>query len=103
MLSLLTSLAQNWGRNTTAVYNMVQSNQAFSANEAVANHVADGSANSLNDTLSQLGLSGNPQITLSEDLYEQIISALSNSILDGILFLVGVIAIVLDIYHQPSC
>ena len=99
MLSLLTSLAEKWGRNTTAVYNMVQSNQAFSANEAVAIHVADGTANSLSDALNQLGLSGNPQVTLSEDLYEQIISALSNATLDGILFLVGVIAIVLDIYH----
>ena len=99
MLSLLTSLAENWGRNTTAVYGMVQSNQAFTANQAVAIHVADGSANSLSDALNQLGLSGNPQVHLSEDLYEQIISALSNATLDGILFLVGVIAIVLDIYH----
>jgi membrane-bound serine protease (ClpP class) len=99
MLSLLTSLAENRGRNTTAIYNMVQSNQAFSANEAVAIHVADGTANSLNAALSQLGLSGNPQVSLSEDLYEQIISALSNSILDGILFLVGVIAVVLDVFH----
>ncbi len=99
MLSLLTSLAENWGRNTTAVYDMVQSNQAFSANQAVAVHVADGSANSLSDALNQLGLSGNPQVHLSEDLYEQIISALSNATLDGILFLIGIIAIVLDIYH----
>ncbi len=99
MLSLLTSLAQTWGRNTTAVYDMVQSNQAFSANQAVAIHVADGSANSLSNALSQLGLSGNPQVILGEDLYEQIISALSNATLDGILFLVGIIAIVLDIYH----
>jgi membrane-bound serine protease (ClpP class) len=99
MLSLLTSLAENWGRNTTAVYSMVQSNQAFTANQAVAIHVADGSANSLSEALNQLGLSGNPQLPLSEDLYEQIISALSNATLDGILFLIGVIAIVLDIYH----
>jgi membrane-bound serine protease (ClpP class) len=99
MLSLLTSLAENWGRNTTAVYDMVQSNQAFSANQAIAIHVADGSANSLSDALSQLGVSGNSQVHLSEDVYEQIISALSNSVLDGILFLLGVIAIVLDFYH----
>ncbi len=99
MLDYLTSLAENWGRNTTAVFYMVQSDQAFSANEAVAVHVADGTANSLSDALNQLGLSGNPQVSLSEDLYEQIISALSNSILDGILFLVGIIAIVLDVYH----
>jgi membrane-bound serine protease (ClpP class) len=38
-------------------------------------------------------------VNLSEDPYEQIISALSNPTLDGILFLVGIIAIVLDIYH----
>ncbi|HUK84945.1 MAG TPA: NfeD family protein [Candidatus Acidoferrum sp.] len=99
MLSLLTSLAEDWGRNTTAVYGMVQSNQAFSANQAVAIHIADGSAASLSDALNQLGLSGNHQAILSEDLYEQIISALSNATLDGILFLVGIIAIVLDIYH----
>ncbi|MGD0070354.1 MAG: nodulation protein NfeD [Candidatus Bathyarchaeia archaeon] len=99
MLDYLTSLAENWGRNTTAVFYMVQSDQAFSANEAVAVHVADGTASSLSDALNQLGLSGNPQVSLSEDLYEQIISALSNSILDGILFLVGIIAVVLDVYH----
>ena len=99
MLDYLTSLAENWGRNTTAVFYMVQSDQAFSANEAVAVHVADGTANSLSDALNQLGLSGNPQVSLSEDLYEQIISALSNAILDGILFLVGIIAVVLDVYH----
>ena len=99
MLDYLTSLAENWGRNTTAVFYMVQSDQAFSANEAVAVHVADGTASSLSDALNQLGLSGNPQVSLGEDLYEQIISALSNSILDGILFLVGIIAVVLDVYH----
>ncbi len=99
MLSLLTSLAENWGRNTTAVYEMVQSNQAYTANQAVAIHVADGSANSLSEALDHLGLSGNPQVQLSENLYEQLISTLSNATLDGILFLVGIIAIVLDIYH----
>ena len=98
-LTLLTSLAENWGRNTTAIYDMVQSNQAFTAKEAVAIHVADGSANSLSDALNQLGLSANSQVHLNEDIYEQIISALSNATLDGILFLVGVIAIVLDVFH----
>jgi membrane-bound serine protease (ClpP class) len=99
MLSLLQSLANDWGRNVTAAYNMVQYNQAFTANDAVANHVADGSASSLSDALNQLGLSGNPQVTLSESVYEQFLSVLSNATLDGILFLIGVIAIVLDIYH----
>jgi membrane-bound serine protease (ClpP class) len=99
MLSLLTSLAQNWGRNTTAAFDMVQSNQAFSANQAVEVHVADGTADSLASALTQLGLSSNPQSPLSENLYEQLVSTLSNTTLDGILFLIGIIAIVLDIYH----
>lgn len=99
MLNYMTSLAENWGRNTTAVFNMVQYNQAFSANQAVAVHVADGKAASLTDALNQLGLSSNPQVSLTEDVYEQIISALSNATLDGILFLIGVIAIVIDVYH----
>ena len=99
MLDYMTSLAENWGRNTTAVYEMVQYDQAYSANEAVAVHVADGTADSFSTALAQLGLSNNPQQNLGENLYEQLISALSNSILDGILIILGVIAIVLDIYH----
>ncbi len=99
MLDYMTSLAEKWGRNTTAIYEMVQYDQAFSANEAVEVHVADGTADSFSAALTQFGLSNNPQEKLSESIYEQIISALSNSILDGILILLGVIAIVLDIYH----
>jgi membrane-bound serine protease (ClpP class) len=99
MLDYLTSLAETWGRNTTAVFYMVQADEAFSANEAVAIHVANGRASSLEDALNSLGLSLNPQENLSENLYEQILSVLSNTILDGVLFLIGVIAIVIDVYH----
>ncbi len=99
MLSYMQSLAQEWGRNLTAIYNMVQYNQAYSANDAIGNNVANGIANSLTDAINQLGLSGHPQEVLSESIYEQVISALSNPTLDGILFLIGIIAIVIDIYH----
>ncbi len=99
MLNYLTSLASNWGRNTTAVYYMVQSDEAFSAQDAVANHVADGTADSLSDALNQLGLSANPQVTLSESFYEQTLSVLSDSTLDGILILLGIVAIVIDFFH----
>ncbi len=99
MLDYLTSLAERWGRNSTAIFQMVQAEEAFTADEAVANHVADGKASSLIDALSQLDLSANPETTISENLYEQLISALSNPILDGILFLLGFIAIVLDAFH----
>ena len=78
---------------------MVYSDQAFSTTQAVAFHVADGTANSLSDALSIWGLSGNPQVTLSENLYEQLLSALSNTTLDGILFLIGIVAVVIDFFH----
>jgi membrane-bound serine protease (ClpP class) len=78
---------------------MVQNDEAFTASQAIAYHIADGFANSLGDVISNLGLSGAQQSTLNESLYDQFISALSNSILDGILILLGIVAIVLDVFH----
>ena len=99
MISLMQGLAQQWERNPNATANMVISDIAYSANDAVSLNVVNGIANSLSDAISQWGLSANPQVTLSENLYEQLLSALSNTILDGILFLVGIVAIVLDFLH----
>lgn len=99
MLKLMVSLAQKWGRNVTAAYFMVQGDQAFSADEALKFHVINGIANSLADVLTKLGLSSYQQVTISEDLYEQFISTISNPILDGFLILIGILAIVIDIYH----
>jgi membrane-bound serine protease (ClpP class) len=99
MIETMESLATDWGRNVTAVFNMVYADQAFSTSQAVAYHVVDGTANSLSDALSIWGLSGNPQVTLGENFYEQLLSALSNTTLDGILFLIGIVAIVLDFFH----
>jgi membrane-bound serine protease (ClpP class) len=99
MLSLLVGLAQKWGRNSTAAYNMVQNDVAYSADEALRYHIINAQANSLDEAINDLGLTERTQITLNESIYEQFISALSNPILDGILILIGVIAIVLDIQH----
>ena len=99
MLNYMEGLATEWGRNITAAQNMVLQDEAFSWTEALDNHVADGSASSLNEVLSDVGLTGAPQVTLSESLYDQFISALSNSTLDGILILLGIIAIAIDFYH----
>jgi membrane-bound serine protease (ClpP class) len=99
MLKLMVSLADKWGRNSTAAYNMVQQDEAFSASEAFTYHLIDGLADSLGDVINRLGLSGTQQVTLNESLYNQFISALSNPTLDGILILLGILAIVLDIYH----
>jgi membrane-bound serine protease (ClpP class) len=98
-LGTMQSLAEKWGRNGTAASDMVQNDEAFSASEAVNFHLVDGIANSLSDVIIRLGLSDKQQVTLSESLYNQFISALSNPILDGILILLGIVAIVLDVFH----
>ena len=99
MLALMTSLAQEWGRNTTAAFDMVQADQAYSALDAYRNHVVDGLASSLSQVIEDVNLTGKPQTVLNESLYEGFLSTLSNSTLDGILILLGIVVIVLDFYH----
>jgi len=99
MLKLMVGLAQKWGRNATTAYYMVQADEAFSADEAFRYHIVDGLANSISEVLNKVGLSGSQQVFLNENLYDQFISAISNPILDGILLLLGVLAIVIDIQH----
>jgi membrane-bound serine protease (ClpP class) len=99
MLSEMVSLADKWGRNSTAAYDMVQYDEAFTASQALANHLVDGSANSLSEVITQLGLSGAQQVTQSESVYNQFLSAISDPTLDGILILLGIVLIVLDFFH----
>lgn len=99
MLQLLVSLADKWGRNATAAYAMVNSDVAYSTNDAVAYHVVDGRAGSLQEALSTFGLAGESTNVTSEGVYDQILSALSDATLDGILILVGTLAITIDLYH----
>jgi membrane-bound serine protease (ClpP class) len=99
MIKLMVGLAQKWNRNATAAYNMVYGDQAFSADQAYEFHISNGFANSLSQALGELGLGNKPVVTLSESVYEQFLSALSNTEVDGILILVGELAIVIDIYH----
>ena len=98
MLKLLVGLAEKWGRNTTAAYQMVKIDLAFSTAEALKYHVIDGSANSLDEALSDLGLTGE-KIVIGESWYDQFLSFLSNSTVDGILMLIGIMAIYIDIQH----
>jgi membrane-bound serine protease (ClpP class) len=99
LLQVLVSQAERWNRNSTAAYYMVIADQAFSTDDAIANHVVDGGANSLDQALSILGLSGLPTQTLNESIYEQALSALSDSTIDGLLILLGIIAILIEFYH----
>jgi membrane-bound serine protease (ClpP class) len=99
MLSLMVSLAQANGRNVTAVNQMVLNDVAYSYTDALAYHVADSSSNSLGQTLQMLGLSSASVVTISENPTEQLLSFLSNPTVDGIVLLLGIIAIALDFLH----
>lgn len=99
MIDLMVSLAQEWGRNSTAAYDMVYSDEAFTASNATSIGLINGVSNSLNQSLAVWNLQGNPQVTLSENFYEQFLSAISNSTLDGILILLGIVALCLEFFH----
>jgi membrane-bound serine protease (ClpP class) len=98
-LKLMVSLATRWGRNATSAYNMVYSDQAYSAEEAYRYHLVNGIANSLTEALDKLGLSSKEVVIVEENAYEQFLSVVSNPILAGILVMLGVLAIVIDLYH----
>ncbi len=99
MISLMEGLAAKWGRNVTAAFYMVYGDQSFYANQAYSVGIINGLSPSLSQALSTWGLSGLPIVSVSESLYDQTLSVLSNTTVDGILILIGELAIVLDIYH----
>jgi membrane-bound serine protease (ClpP class) len=98
-LSLMTTLAQEHGRNVTAAAQMAQNNTAFTGQQAVQYHLVDGYAGSISQVLQIVNDSGAPIVTVSEDLTEQTLGFLSNSTVDGIFLLLGIVAIALDFLH----
>jgi membrane-bound serine protease (ClpP class) len=98
MISLMVSLAEKWGRNSTAAQAMVVSDVAYSASDAYRFHLTEGNATTLQGALSQFGLGPNYTV-VQEGAYQQLLSALSDPNLFGILILLGAFAIVLDLWH----
>ena len=98
MLSLMVSLAEKWGRNSTAAQAMVLSDVAYSSADAYRFHLTEGNATTLQVALSQFGLGPNYTV-VQEGAYDQLLSALSDPNLNGILIFLGALAIVLDLWH----
>jgi len=98
-VSFLQSLAQEHGRNVTAATQMAAFDIAYSYSDALKYHVADASSNSLDQTIGLLNLTGASVVTISESPTEQLISLLSDPTVDGIILLLGIVAIVLDFLH----
>ncbi|HUI00933.1 MAG TPA: NfeD family protein [Nitrososphaerales archaeon] len=98
MLSLMASLAEKWGRNATAAQTMVLADTAYSASDAYRFHLVQGNATSLEGALASLGL-GPSYVVVHEGAYDQLLSALSDPNVSGLLVFLGGLAILLDLYH----
>jgi membrane-bound serine protease (ClpP class) len=99
MEGFMTSMAQAHGRNVTAAYSMVANNTYYTADQAVKIGLVEGICNNLSDFINLLGLKGLTQINVNPSPYDNFLSFLSDSYVDGILILIGVVAILLDLYH----
>ncbi len=99
MLAWMVSLAQLHGKNITAVTSMVLNNTAYSATQAYKIHLINGIVDSLSGLLSIFGISNYSQVSSSPSAYDQFISFISNPTVDGLLITIGMLAILLDIYH----
>src|SRR3989449_11576229 len=94
------SLAEAHGYNVAAAVNMAENNTAYTGMEAANVGLVTGMADTLNVFLTKVGLSGVPLTTYSEPLYDQFLSFLSDPTVDGLFILIGVIALVLDLFHR---
>ena len=97
---LMRSLAEAHGYNVAAAVNMAENNTAYTGMEAANVGLVTGMADTLNVFLTKVGLSGVPLTTYSEPLYDQFLSFLSDPTVDGLFILVGMIALVLDLFHR---
>src|SRR6266566_4568226 len=100
MTAYISSLAQKNGYNVTAAANMALNNVAYPASEAAAIRLVSGMAETFDSFLEQVGLTGVPLTTFNEPLYDQFLSFLSDPTVDGLFILVGIIALVLDLFHR---
>jgi membrane-bound serine protease (ClpP class) len=98
-VSFLQALASEHGRNVTAATEMATYDIAYSYADALKYHVADASSYSLTQTIGLLNLTGSSVVTISESPTEQLVSLLSDPTVDGIILLIGIVAIVLDFLH----
>ena len=100
MVAYITALAQKNGYNVTAAVNMAANNTAYSAADAVAARLVTGFAETFQDFLGAVGLSGVPTTNFAEPLTDQFLSFLSDPTVDGLFITVGMLALVLDLFHR---
>jgi membrane-bound serine protease (ClpP class) len=99
MLAYMSGLAQSHNRSVAAAALMVTADKAYTADEAVQAGVADAKASSVSDVLSKTGLAEETIEYFEPTIYDRFLSFLSDPTVDGFLMLLGVIAILVDLFH----
>jgi len=98
--SYMMTLTQSNGRNYTATGLMVTNGVSYPDDQALAEHVINGVINSstVQGALTSLGVPANTPVN-TPGIRSSLISVLSNPNVSSLLFLLGVFAVLFDIYH----
>lgn len=100
MIAYIVALARAHGFNADAAYNMAANNTAYGATDAASLGLINGTAASLTEALTDAGLGSLPLVDYPEPIYDQFLSFISNPLADGLFILVGMVALVLDLFHR---
>ncbi len=100
MIKEITFLAMANGYNVSAAVDMVENNTAYTAVDAASVGLITGLIETYSGFLSKVGLSGVPLTDFSEPLYDRFLSFVSDPTVDGLFILIGIIALVLDLFHR---
>ncbi len=98
--SYMKALTDRFGRNSTATALMVTKGVSYTAEDAYRFHVIDGLLNStsVQDALTEMGVPSGTEVH-TPGVSSTILAILSDPNLSGLLFLVGVFAVLADLYH----
>lgn len=100
MVAYMQSLAAAHGYNVNAAMNMAENNTAYSATNAASVGLITGLAQTFQDFLGFVGFTSSQLHYFNEPIYDQFLSFLSNSLVDGLLMVIGFVALAIDFLHR---
>ena len=100
MTAYMAALAAANHYNVTAAVNMAQNNTAYDAAQAASAGLVTGLAQTFQAFLASVGFTGGQLHYFNEPLYDQFLSIISNSLVDGLLIVIGFVALAIDFLHQ---